>query len=738
MGAPTEPGGRGRSLVYLAGIDVGRVKWLGGARAEALHDGGIRTVTALLLHVPRRYVDRSRRMAINALREGAEATVIGRVVRVSVRRPRRGMVLVKAVVSDGTGVISAVWFNQEYQARRLARGTEVALSGKVERYRGRRQINSPAVDILATGRENLAVGRVVPVYRAVGEAGDYYLRQGIHNALRRSRPIADPLPDQLRARRGLIDRDRAIADIHFPESMSRVLPARRRLVFDEFFRLQVALAMAKRRKMETATGIAHRPDSGDGLVERFVAGLPYRLTGAQERVIGEIGADLAAPYPMHRLLQGEVGAGKTAVAVATVLIAVQGGFQAAVMAPTEVLAEQHYEGITRLLAAAGMAPTVEGPISLLDPDAGAGAADRRPVRTGLLTGERAEVNFRAPGGAARRAVLEWIAGGRVDIVIGTHALIQEGLRFSRLGVAVVDEQHRFGVHQRVKLKDKAEGVDPDLLIMTATPIPRTLSMTLYGDLDVSELDEMPPGRQPVETWAVGSTDPELERVRRAILDEVNKGRQAFVVCPLVEASDRVEAASAVGEHRRLGEDLPGLRLGLLHGQMPAAQKERVMAEFRSGDLDVLVATTVIEVGIDVPNATIIVIRDADRFGLSQLHQLRGRVGRGADPAQCVLVADPTTEDGAQRIAAMQRTSDGFLLAEEDLRIRGHGTVFGARQSGFSDLSIADVLRDRQELRMAREEAFTLVEKDPSLTGHRDVREEVRVFLGDAVEWLFKS
>ena len=725
--------GAGRTLAYLHGIGVDQVKWLGGKRAAALRDRGIRSVTDLLFHIPRRHVDRSRRMALDEVEEGVETTVIGRVVRVDVRRLRRRMVLVEATVSNETGSMKAVWFNQQYRARRLARGAEVALSGKIERFRGRLQMNSPAVDVLATGHENLAVGRVVPVYRAVGDATPPYLRLGIHNALRRSRPIADPLPGDLVERLRLVPRDQAISAVHFPDSLASVGPARRRLVFDEFFRLEVALAMTKLHKTETAVGVSHHVDPEDGLVERFVRGLPYRLTGAQQRVIDEIAGDLGAPRPMHRLLQGEVGSGKTAVAMATVLTGVQGGFQAAVMAPTEVLADQHYEGITRLLADAGMAPSFEGLLALIDT-----TGDRPPVRVALLTGNRAELNYRQGSATGRNELLEGIARGDIDIVIGTHALIQEGVRFSRLGVAVVDEQHRFGVHQRVKLKDKAKGIDPDLLIMTATPIPRTLSMTLYGDLDVSELDEMPPGRRPVRTWSASKEGPDIEKVQRTIRQEVEKGRQAFVVCPLVKGSERVAAASAVAERERLGEVFPEMRLGLLHGQMRPSAKEGVMDAVRSGELDVLVATTVIEVGIDIPNATVMVIRDADRFGLSQLHQLRGRVGRGSHPGQCILLADPATKEGAERISAMVKISDGFRLAEEDLRIRGHGTVFGARQSGFSDLRIADILRDRKELVAARREAFALVGDDPSLDRHPEVREEVRVLLGDAVEWLFKS
>ena len=752
--------GPGRSLAYLNGIGVERVKFLGGKRARVLRGKGIRSVTDVLLHVPRRYIDRSRRVNLEEVEEGAEATVIGRVNRVSMRRPRRGMVIVEAVISDGAGALRAVWFNQPYQARRLDRGVEVALSGKIERYRGRLQINSPSVFLLDSAHESLAVGRVVPVHPAVGEVGPSFMRLGVHNALKRSRPVADPLPAEMRRRNRLIDRDRALASIHFPESMTEIEPARRRLVFDEFFRLEVALAMTKQRKLAASQGVAHllEPEEGGaGLVEQFISALPFRLTGAQSRVIDEIRRDMAAPHPMHRLLQGEVGSGKTVVAVAAALTAVQGGFQAAVMAPTEVLAEQHYAGIDGLLSSAGMAPPLEGEIPLPvaaggEPGAGEPGGGRDPrgrgrdeggsrsvLRAALLTGERADVNFRRRGATGRGEMLEMIAGGEIDIVIGTHALIQEGVRFARLGAAVVDEQHRFGVHQRVKLKDKAEGVDPDLLIMTATPIPRTLSMTLYGDLDVSELDEMPGGRRPIETWAASKEGFGLDRVHKAIRREVEKGRQAFVVCPLVEGSARSkEASAAVAEHERLTRVFPDLRVGLLHGRMRPSLKEEVMQAFRAAEIDILVATTVIEVGIDVPNAAVMVIRDADRFGLSQLHQLRGRVGRGRHPAQCILLADPATEDGAERIAAMVDISDGFRLAEEDLRIRGHGTVFGARQSGFSDLRIADILRDHRALTAARREAFELVERDPRLELHPEVKAEVRALLGVEVEWLFKS
>jgi ATP-dependent DNA helicase RecG len=411
------------------------------------------------------------------------------------------------------------------------------------------------------------------------------------------------------------------------------------------------------------------------------------------------------------------------------------------MAPTEVLAEQHYLGLRDLLADAGVAPhpepgdAPEGMTSLFSPPEREQGG--REVRLALLTSNTAAVNF-VDGPVRRADVVTWIGDGTIDLVVGTHALIQDGLHFSALGIAVVDEQHRFGVYQRVQLRDKALGYDPDLLIMTATPIPRTLAMTLYGDLDVSVLDEMPPGRTPVATTHVGKTDGELEKVYDLIRREVASGRQAFVVCPLVEDSDKLEAASATAEHERLQSVFSDLSVGLLHGQLRPDAKDGVMRRFRSGELDVLVATTVIEVGIDVPNATVMVIEDADRFGLSQLHQLRGRVGRGSHASRCILVADPTTADGEARLGAMVETTDGFRLAEEDLRIRGQGTVFGARQAGLTDLKLSDILRDAPTLVTARREAFALVAADPELRVHEAIADEIRALLGEDVEWLFRS
>lgn len=719
----------GRSLVYLTGVPVDKVKGIGPKTAKRMGESGIHSVADLLLHVPRRYLDRSQMFDLSNVPLDEEVTVAGTVANASSRRISRGRVMIEADITDGTDWLHAVWFNPYIK---IADGEEVALSGKAELFRGRLQMKAPDLDKL-DGDDTLVTGRIVPVHPVVGKFGVYKMRVAIDNALRRSRPITDVLPDDMVDRLALASRDEAIAGIHFPEDRAAADRARQRLVFDELFRLQVALALRKRRQIDESTGVALDVDGE--LATLFFDSLDFELTGAQRRTIDETRSDLSSEHPMHRLLQGEVGSGKTVVALTALLDAVEAGRQAAIMAPTEVLADQHYLSTVTALAEAGLAPS-----------GGAGAAgtanlfagpEGPEVRVALLTSSRAIGNFATDVG--RDELLALIGTGDVDIVVGTHSLIQEGVHFDRLAVAVVDEQHRFGVHQRVQLRDKAEDYDPDLLIMTATPIPRTLAMTLYGDLDVSVLDEMPAGHQPVPTRHVRPGDPAVEDLVRS---EVIAGHQAFIVCPLVEDSDKLEAKSATAEYHRLEDVYPELRLGLLHGQMRPAEKGDVMRRFRAGEIDVLVATTVIEVGIDIPNATVMVIEDADRFGLSQLHQLRGRVGRprkgGGFAAYCVLVADPTTTEGEQRIAAMVGSNDGFRLAEEDLRIRGQGTVFGARQSGMTDLKLADILRDHDTLLTARREAFALVQGDPELSDHPELAEEVSLLLGDDAEWLERS
>ena len=719
------------TLSHLTELPVSEVKGMGGKSVPIVAKAGITTVADLLHHVPRTYVDRTESPSLSQVPLGTEVTVIGEVKSISSRRPKPKLVITEARIADDTASLKVVWFNQKFREQQLPPGTEVAFSGTVESFRGNLQMNHPDVDVLDHDGERISTGRIVPIYPQVGRVKTGNFRNAIHNALTRARPIPDPLPEVLLAERGLMSRDQAYAEIHFPDTLERADLAKNRLAYDELFRLELALALRKRRQTEEATGFAHEP-TGE-LSARFVAGLPYELTGAQNRVVEEILADLREDHPMHRLLHGEVGSGKTVVAVIALLSGVEGGWQGTIMAPTEVLADQHFLGVTGLLAGAGLSPKPFSVSSDLGMDSLFGS-DEPAVHIGLLTGSTATSNYRPD--ITRQALLADVASGQVDILVGTHALIQEGVEFAKLGVAVVDEQHRFGVAQRVLLKEKADSIEPDLLIMTATPIPRTLSMTMYGDLDVSGLDEMPPGRTPVQTRLVGRRDE--GRVWKMIEKEVGVGRQAFVVCPLVEDSPKIEAASATAEHQRLSALMPDLRVGLIHGQLRPAEKDAVMSAFRSAEIDVLVSTTVIEVGIDVPNATVMVIEDADRFGLSQLHQLRGRVGRGEHPGVCLLIADSPGAEAEERLRAMERTNDGYELAQVDLTIRGQGTVFGARQSGVADLKLANIFRDFDLLVAAQKDAFGIVANDPGLSRHPELAEEVRALLGDSVEWLFKS
>jgi ATP-dependent DNA helicase RecG len=719
------------SLAKLAGLEVEKVSGVGNGRGSSLRRAGIRTIGDLISWFPRRYIDRTRHEELALLPVGEEVTAIGTVTKTSYRRPRRDMLIVESTISDSTGFVSLIFFNQKFRIGQLSEGTEVAASGKLERSKGRLRMSSPAVDVLDRPVEGLTTGRLVPVYPGVRGVKEGWVRRWIHNSLRRAKPIPDPIPEAVLKELDLISRQEAYERIHFPVEPDDIHRSQRRLIFDELFRLELALALQKRKQITESRGRPHAV--GGELVARFLAGLPYQLTAAQMRVLAEIRSDLAAGHAMHRLLQGEVGSGKTVVAVATMLEAVAGGAQAAVMAPTEVLAGQHFLGIRSLLERAGLSPgeesTHRGMASLFAP----GSPDL-PVRIALLTSAQVRTNYDPE--VTRSETLGAIAGGKVDVVIGTHALIQEGVRFADLAIAVVDEQHRFGVGQRVLLKDKATEADPDLLIMTATPIPRTLSITLYGDLDVSHLDEMPPGRTEVATTVL--TKARQAEAWKVVREEVGQGRQAFVVCPLVEESAKLELASATAQYERLSEEFADLRVGLIHGQLSSIDKEAVMASFRRGEVDVLVSTTVIEVGIDVPNATVMVIQDADRFGLSQLHQLRGRVGRAEHSGRCILIADPTTPEGETRIAAMAETTDGFRLAEIDLELRGQGTVFGTRQSGMVDLKLANIIRDHRELFVARREAFALVDRDPELADHPELKEEILALLGEKVEWLFKS
>ncbi len=596
---------------------------------------GIETVLDLLQHYPRRYHDRTKRAEIAELAEGEEATVFAEVQRISSRRGRQRRAIVDAVVYDGTSRLNIVFFNQPWREKQLAEGTQAAFFGKLDHYRGKRQLTNPVVDVLAKLGENTGV--IVPVYPQSGKAElfTWQLRPLVAAALDLAGELSEPLSDDIRTELKVRDRTWSYRKIHQPETSEESRQAKRRLKFDEFLRMQVGLVARKRAFERDHAGIEHIVDGA--LVDEFVRGLAFELTGDQQRAIDEIAHDMASSSPMHRLLQGEVGSGKTVVAFAGLLMAVQGGYQGALMAPTEVLAEQHYLGSTQLLE--GL--TVRSEANLMG---------ERPVRVALLTNRT--------GAAERRRLAAELAIGEVDIVVGTHALIYGEVEFRRLGLAVIDEQHRFGVEQRAVLKGM--GSDPDVLVMTATPIPRTAGFLIYGDLDKSELREMPPGRTPVATELIGPSPLEHSAAYDRLREEVAAGRQAYVVCPLVEGSPKIEAKAATEELERLrSEDLAGLRLGLLHGQMKSADKEAAMAAFRACEIDVLVATTVIEVGVDVANATVMIVEDADRFGLSQLHQLRGRVGRGGDASWCFLFADPSTPDGRARHGGDGRVDGRF-------------------------------------------------------------------------------
>ena len=703
-----------RTLPELRQIPVTKLTGVGPAKADDLEKVDVTTILDLVTYYPRRYIDRTNQRAIRELVVGEEAMVLATVKRASTRRTRRGKAIAEIDVADGTGALRCTFFNQPWRSKQLHEGVEAVVFGKVEIYGGRRTMTNPVVDLVGS-----QTGRIVPVYpqseKANISTGD--VGALVAQALRRAGEFADPLPHEWRDRLDLQDRTWAFTQIHVPESMKAKDEARKRLAFDELLRLQVMLVLRKRAVERESQGIRHVV--GGELVKRFRDGLPFELTAAQRRAIREIEDDLAGPHPMHRLLQGDVGSGKTLVAVSALLVAVEGGLQGAFMAPTEVLAEQHYLGLRTLL----------GELTIPDTSTLMG---ERPVRVELLTNRTS---------ASERAKLHaGLLAGDVDILIGTHALLTEQVAFKGLGVIVIDEQHRFGVEQRAALRDKGDGSSvPDVLVMTATPIPRTAAMTVYGDLDVTTLDELPAGRTRIRTvWARGPLEDveAWERVRA----EIGNGHQAYVVCPLVEESERIQARSATEEYERLREhELAGLAVGLLHGQLAAKEKEATMAAFRAGKLDAVVATTVIEVGVDVPNATVMVILDADRFGLAQLHQLRGRVGRGRAASWCYLLSAADTDDSQARLEAFSAIDDGFELAEKDLEIRGEGTVLGARQKGRSDLKLASLRKDRDLVERAREVAFDLVDADPGLRAQTLLKAEVEDLVEpEEAEFLFMS
>ncbi len=675
--APAPPGAAPRldmEAMYLAGI--------GPKRAAALRKLGVATVRDLLHYYPRDWQDRSHFTPVSGLKPGGQATLCGVVRGASTFRTRRGMSITEVAVQDATGLVTALYFNQPFQKKRFQEGAQVVLSGRAEFRSGRAQLLNPEAELLPEGEEQLIhTGRIVPLYPLVKELGQRPVRAAMAQALPAAADLPEHLPAAMLEELGFVPVSQALAELHFPPGMPEMLRARRRLAFDELFLISLGLALRKSGR-EQEPGWAFQ--GGGPLESGLLAGLPFQLTRAQGRVWKELQRDLSAPRPMHRLIQGDVGCGKTLLAAMACARACDNGFQAALMAPTEILAEQHLGTLRRIFDPLGL----------------------EVLR--VVQGQK---------GGERREVLDHLASGRPLVAVGTHALIQRGVEFGRLGLAVVDEQHRFGVMQRLGLSRKARE-RPHVLVMTATPIPRTLAMTVYGDLDVSVVDELPPGRSPVATrWLKPAR---REEAFQAVRAELKRGRQAYVVYALVEESEKAEwkAATQMAEHLRR-EALAGFEVGLLHGRMEAEEKDRVMADFKAGRIQALASTTVIEVGVDVPNATVMLVEDADRFGLAQLHQLRGRVGRGTAQSLCFLVGDPRTEEGRRRLEVMAGTNDGFRIAEEDLKLRGPGEFLGLRQSGLPDLKLADLVRDQALLEEAKRRAEALIASDPKLgqAGH---------------------
>ncbi len=664
------------SVQYLKGV--------GPRRFALLKRLGIETIYDLLYYFPREYQDRSNilpacQLASLPACQLASVTVKGRVADVNSRYARSGKHILEVFLSDDTGVIQGIWFNQPFLKRKFHIGDEFIFHGRVKSY-DLLQIANPEFELI-TGDDPLTSKGIVPIYPLTEHLTQALLRSLTKNIVDEYvDAVAEMFDEKLLARRQLCSITNALKNIHFPESLEHLKKARVRLAYDEFFMLEAAMAL-RRRGIKDETGYAFK--IGQNVENHILRLIPFSLTKGQKRIIGEIRDDMRSEKPMNRLLQGDVGSGKTVVAIYALLAAIANGFQTAFMAPTEILAEQHYQTLLRYLSHAR-------------------------VKMLLLTGGSST--------AQRKENIDKINRGEIDLVVGTHALIMKDVKFKRLGLVVVDEQHKFGVMQRANLRLK--GYRPDVLVMTATPIPRTLSLTIFGDLDISTLDEMPPGRIQVATQLV--PERHLPEAYEFIRSELNRGGQAFVIYPLVKESEKLDLKSATNGAKMLQDTVfPEFKVGLLHGQMKQQEKDRIMKDFRERRYDILVSTIVIEVGIDVPNATVMVIEHAERFGLAQLHQLRGRIGRGTHKSYCLLFGNPKTPEARKRLQIMTRTNDGFRIAEEDLKIRGTGEFFGTRQHGLPELKIGDLIGDYPLLKLAREDAFSMVQNDGHLAQEKN-------------------
>ncbi|WP_444498997.1 ATP-dependent DNA helicase RecG [Veillonella seminalis] len=644
------------SLLTIKGVGPGRVK--------QLNKLGITDVSSLLTYFPRTYEDRSVSYLIGALKQGAVGATEGTVLNVQEKKPRRGLSILEIFIGDATGRLKIVLFNQGYKKNFYKVGQRLHVYGKVEFAYGSLQMNTPHIEMLREGQ--VAETGIVPVYPLVDGVSQFVIRHAVSNWFAANDALPELLPPDITKEHNFMTRYEAFKEMHNPLTVEHYGLARKQLAYEELFIMQAGLLLLRERE-QAEIGIKMQPD-GD-LVPAFLKELPFALTGDQRKAFNEIANDMQEERPMRRLLQGDVGSGKTVVGALSLLKAVENGYQGALMAPTEILAQQHYEGLTDLMAGLGR------------------------VKLALLTGST------KPG--ERQIIYEGLADGTIDIVIGTHALIQEQVEFKKLALVIIDEQHRFGVEQRATLQRK--GHHPHMLVMTATPIPRTMTLSNYGDLEVSLIKEMPPGRKPVLTYAVDSSY--KERLHRFFEKEMSAGHQVYVVCPLVEESEKLDLVAAEQLYEELAEKYQRkFGVGLVHGRMSTADKEAIMEAYYKGTIKLLVSTTVIEVGVNVPNATIMCVEGAERFGLSQLHQLRGRVGRGSTQSYCILVSDSHSEDSKQRLAVMTSTQDGFVVAEQDLLLRGSGQLFGLAQSGLPDLRIANILKDIDLLVAARQDA----------------------------------
>ena len=688
------------------------IKGINSSLASKFDKLGVKTVRELLYFFPRRHIDYSRIKPISELEIGAEQTIIANVWQAKQKRTGYRTGNTEAVVGDESGNMEVTWFNQPYLAKKLTTNSRIVLSGRVGEFRGRKVFQSPEWELLESD-DLTHTGRLVPVYPLTAGLYPRTVRRLVKGTLDRWLPeLTDFLPESVKKSAGLLPLPEAIRQAHYPDSEPSKDRARRRLAFDELFLIQLGVLAKKRDWQEEDIGHAFNVDSRH--LEPFINSLPFKLTSAQIRILAEIQSDLSKTKPMSRLLQGEVGSGKTVVATAAMLLAAANGYQAALMAPTEILAEQHFNTICGLLSRAGGESGDAKPVCTFS------SMLPRPIRVGLIIGGLKE--------SSKQEIQQYISAGDVDIIVGTHALIQKGVDFQSLGLCVVDEQHRFGVMQRAMLRSK--GSCPHVLVMSATPIPRTLALTLYGDLDLSVLDELPPGRIEIKTRFLSPE--QRQKAYDFVRKQVAEGRQAFIICPLIEESEAIETKAAITEYEHLSQSVfPDLRLGLLHGRLSSAEKDEVMQRFRSGELDILVSTPVVEVGVDVPNATVMLIEGADRFGLAQLHQFRGRVGRGQHQSYCLLLAETPSAEAKERLSLLERIRNGFTLAEEDLRLRGPGEFFGTRQSGLPDLKMAK-LSDVELLELARREAIRLFEADPYL------QQEEHKLLASEVSRLWNS